>query len=335
MRSNPGDVVVIVKRTSIRSPGPRCKSLSKTPVAKTAQYHFKAHRDKRMAVEHRARTTALEEAMEDMKQRVQWVENESYYLRRDVDKLRKPLQMVLENFTRVEKLYAENIEAEFGGGWRAVKAGLKAEAIMDLGHHLMLPYPFPGEQDRKGDEWVDGDGRATEKLQRLKAIEAFAGAFYEANIENIVEQKRAGQRIKGTFVIRLHNSTEALEANAAVVRVLEEETRRYSGMTARGRPAVSGSERSGERLLVYRNKTQEERDRKRYRTDTKEEQDAAVPASTASASTAASATASAEGAGTSKDNGKKGRGKKGNSDKGFFEWKAKGKGKGKSKGKGK
>ena len=142
----------------------------------------------------------------------------------------------------------------------------------DLATHLKLPYPFP--QSYVGQEFMDNEMGPSKLKIRLVATEHFLEAFHTKNVMNVNVQTRKGDggnrvRIKGTFTIVTRFGNESLNAKQAVEQHLEQETRRYSGLQTHDGEAAPGGDLTGNKLLLYLNKTKDERDRKRAREEEK------------------------------------------------------------------
>ena len=223
------------------------------------------------------RARRVEGELNEAVERLETVEREVGFARRDANRMKKCTEYVFQNATAIENLYMETVQTPNGGGWRKMKEQLKVTLQKQFVEHLQLPFPFPAETQRVGEEWVKNE-QPTEKKEMVAAVEQFIEAFGVELIQNINAQTRKAandgrSRIEGTFTVVIAYEIEALMARQAVRTVLERATRKYAGMPVRnfGNAAASVGDTipveqlSGSKFLVYNNKTPEERDRKRKR----------------------------------------------------------------------
>lgn len=118
-----------------------------------------------------------------------------------------------------------------------------------------------------GPEWEDGNGKK-ERYGWALAVDIMANACVEGYVQNVYAQSKkmpddSFQRINGTFTVHLAFSLRALESYSAVKDIIENVSRRTSGLPCRAGQNVDIMGRNGAKFLMYMDKTEEERKRKK------------------------------------------------------------------------
>ena len=152
------------------------------------------------------------------------------------DRWQQSLEWVVEGSTGLERLYMEKVEAEDGGGWRAMKNGLGEALTQDMASHLGVPWPLSVNAPNTKEEV--GEGCTEEGLKVYRALHATKAAMAEYGaIGNISTQRKRGDdgfvRIPGSFVVVMAPSLAAWDVKAAVCPTLERAMRKASGMVVR------------------------------------------------------------------------------------------------------
>lgn len=195
--------------------------------------------------ENEARFQALEESNE-------WLTSQVAGLKRKVDRMAKGTMLVAQNMAKCENMYVELVEGANPPRWRELKEKFGACLAQDVGDFLGVAWPPTGPGDtavrvRKLAENVSVNGVILNIFAQYKWSEA--------------QQEKV--RIKGTFTIALDYCIEHLQLKS-LFRVLEQDMRKKSGLRVNGEEPDMVVPRQ-DAVLLWVEKTQEERDRTRAR----------------------------------------------------------------------
>jgi hypothetical protein len=235
------------------------------------------------------RLDALESGFENLQGQMAGV-------KRKLGRLAKGTFLVLEGGQAVEALFAAKTAAT-PPEWRALKQETPEVLCKEVADHLGVAWPPAGDEG------------AAPLVKQL-----FENIASPGTLVNILPQSKydpttqAKTRIPGTFVLQLEPGLEMFQVKS-VLGKLDEHLRRASGLAVRGQdpPPPAGGGAPARRLLLYCEKTAEERAKGKEK-GAKGKAGGKAAGAGAGAGAAAAAPGAAAGAG---QKGGKGRGNKG------------------------
>ena len=292
------------------------------------------------------RRGAVDNRFESLEERVAVVERQQGNLKRRVDQLYKGCYLIIQGSNKVEALYKEKVEvpgeARQPKLWRELKAELPEIFTKELAEHwgetwkvpttaegtpatapepasgVAAPVPTPAPAATPGggtSAEMDLDATAPRTVPKVNYGPILNG-FYENLKESLVNVQIQTKknpataepaRILGTFRLQLENGHEQ-GLIKSLLRKMEPQTRRASGMAVGGKepdPLPQGQVHT--KLLIWVEKTPEERAKGKAKGKGKSDQDSAQAAAAGSDSREG-AEAGTDGSGAVPRRGRSGRG---------------------------